>query len=204
LSTAKAVERTVLKVKEEALDQLTSELSRSLEEAVKIITESAQATSQTLRESSEQHAKKIEAARRQIVGAAELKARHLVLSEIEKAISEVFTEALNQLAQEHSEENRGAVLRKLIAEAIDITAGDSFVVEACERDLALLRRLASQISSMKKVRLEVGKEAIRCVGGVRLTSSDGSVSYDNTYEARLARAKPMLRKRLSDLFWARD
>lgn len=196
-----AVEHTVSTVKQESLAQFSADLRISLEEAVKIITDSAKAVSQSLHESSQQHAKKMEAVRRQILGAAELKSRNLILSEIERAIKEVFDEALNQLAREPSDENRDVVLEKLIAESIDITGGDSFIIEASEKDLPRLGKIASRLSREKKVRLQVAKDSISCAGGVRITSSDGSVSYDNTYEARLVRAKPLLRKQLSEMFW---
>jgi vacuolar-type H+-ATPase subunit E/Vma4 len=202
--SAKAVEHTVSTVKQETLAQLSADLKSSFEEAVRTINDSAKTVSQSLHESSQQHAKKMDAVRRQILGAAGLKSRNLVLSEIEKAIGEVFDEALSQLAREQSGEKRRAVLEKLISESIDITGGDSFVIKASGKDHALLSGIANRISKVKKVRLQVAKESISSIGGVTITSSDGYVSYDNTYEARLARAKPMLRKQLSEMFWRKE
>jgi V/A-type H+-transporting ATPase subunit E len=56
-----------------------------------------------------------------------------------------------------------------------------------------LRRLGGSLS---KPVLE--EKSIDTIGGVVITSLDGSVRFDNTFEARLERMRPSLRMEVSE------
>jgi V/A-type H+/Na+-transporting ATPase subunit E len=48
-------------------------------------------------------------------------------------------------------------------------------------------------------KLTLDDEGVRTIGGVVLTTPDGTVKFDNTFEARLERLRPMLRREVAGL-----
>jgi len=76
------------------------------------------------------------------------------------------------------------------------------VVTANSRDQQLLQLIVGQISHDQNISLVRSDSRINTVGGVVVSSADGFVTFDNTYEARLDRIKPELRKQIAQFFSA--
>jgi V/A-type H+-transporting ATPase subunit E len=53
-----------------------------------------------------------------------------------------------------------------------------------------------------QVKLAFDDEPVDTIGGVVLTAADGSIKFDNTFEARLERMRPNLRKEVAGLLTA--
>jgi V/A-type H+-transporting ATPase subunit E len=135
-----------------------------------------------------------ESLRRQIVGAAELEARNAQLRTLEKAVVEVFDAAANELGK-GSGARHEASLTRLVKEGLEVIgpaariyyrSGDRRAVSAA------LRRLGGSQSN-----LVLEEKDIDTTGGVVVTSMDGSVRFDNTFEARLERMRSTLRMEVS-------
>ena len=47
---------------------------------------------------------------------------------------------------------------------------------------------------------ELSSETIDCLGGIKVRSKDGSMTFDNTIDARLERLKPLIRKEIASKF----
>ncbi len=47
---------------------------------------------------------------------------------------------------------------------------------------------------------ELSQETIECLGGVKVKSKDGSMTFDNTVDARIERLKPLIRKEIATQF----
>jgi len=134
--------------------------------------------------------KQAESVKRQIVGAAELEARNAQLKSLEKAVNEAFDHATTEVS-----ELSGALyekaMAKLIHDGLDII-GPGAKVQCASKDR---RVVASAIKNLEgKAKVTLDEEPIETIGGVVLTTPDGSVRFDNTFEARLERMKPTLRK----------
>ena len=58
------------------------------------------------------------------------------------------------------------------------------------------KHVSSAVRKLNKgpVKLTLDEKAVESIGGVMLETSNGSVKFDNTYEARLERMRPTLRK----------
>jgi V/A-type H+-transporting ATPase subunit E len=40
---------------------------------------------------------------------------------------------------------------------------------------------------------------LNSIGGIRLTSADGSMTFDNTLDSRIERLKPLIRKNIAQM-----
>jgi len=133
--------------------------------------------------------------KRQTVGSAELESRNLQLREIEASVNEVFETAIARLAKADSD--REKAVTRLITEGQD-AIGTRARVFCNSRDRRLVSSVIEKLNRGSS-RLTLDKRSIDSVGGVVLSSADGTVRFDNTFEARLERLRPLLRKEVADL-----
>ena len=47
---------------------------------------------------------------------------------------------------------------------------------------------------------ELSSETIDCLGGVKVKSKDGTMTFDNTLDAKIERLKPLIRKDIATQF----
>ena len=132
--------------------------------------------------------------RRQLIGAAELEARNAQLKTLEKAVGEVFEAAVKELSDlPASRYTKSLVI--LLGEGVEVL-GQNVRVYCNAKD----RKAVSSAIGMLPGRqsgAHLDENSIDTIGGVIMTSPDGSVRFDNTFEARLERMKPTLRMEVS-------
>jgi len=131
-----------------------------------------------------------ESQKRQIIGAAELGARNFQLRALERAVNEVFQASVERLGDARSA-RREIALEKLIEEGVGVI-GTEAVVSCNAKDRATVSDLLKKMRPSTK--LTMAEQPVETIGGVILSSRDGSVRFDNTFEARLERMRPDLRK----------
>ncbi len=140
--------------------------------------------------------KQAESLKRQITGAAELEARNAQLRTLEGAVVEVFEAAVKEL-QEGSGSRYEKSLALLLREGLEVI-GPKARVYCRSKDRravsAAMRKLGGNSS-----KLVLEEKGIDTIGGVVMSSMDGSVRFDNTFEARLERMKPTLRMEVSSV-----
>jgi V/A-type H+-transporting ATPase subunit E len=140
--------------------------------------------------------KQAESAKRQIIGAAELEARNAQLKSLEKAVNEVFDLAVKEVS-EASGASYEKALARLISEGVDVI-GPKAKVMSSSKDKKAVSSAVRKLSS-GNVKLQFDDEPVETIGGVVLTTAGGSVKFDNTFEARLERMRPTLRKEVAGL-----
>ena len=138
-------------------------------------------------------AKQAESAKRQIIGTAELEARNSQLKSLERAVNEAFEKATNEISASSGAEYDKAVGR-LIQEGLDVI-GPLAVIRCASKDKKAVAAAIKRLSGKEKVSLD--EEPVETIGGVVMSTPDGSVRFDNTFEARLERMKPTLRKEVA-------
>ena len=69
------------------------------------------------------------------------------------------------------------------------------IVYTNSKDKEVVQSAMSNISGA-----EMSDELIDCMGGVKVTSKDGSMSFDNTIDARIELLKPLIRKDIAAQF----
>jgi len=170
----------------EVLADLEAARSETLAKVDALRKETAEAVSKIL-ETSERQA---ESVKRQIIGAAELDARNAQLRSLERAVNEAFDLAAKEISTVSGASQEKA-LASLIQEGIDVIGPHARVLCASKDKKAVssaIRKLGS------KAKLSLDDREIDAMGGVILTTPDGTVRFDNTFEARLERMRPTLRK----------
>jgi V/A-type H+-transporting ATPase subunit E len=191
---SKATADTLEKVSGEFETEILAELQEGREAALSTVESSRREAQVAVTKILEASVKQGESLRRQIIGAAELEARNAQLKTLEKAVVEVFDAAAKELG-DGSGARYEASLTQLVKEGLEVI-GPRARICCSSKDKravsAVLRRLGG---SQSKLALE--EKGIDTIGGVVMTSMDGSVRFDNTFEARLERMRPTLRMEVS-------
>jgi V/A-type H+/Na+-transporting ATPase subunit E len=193
-----SLERTIDKVLSQKESALISEIDSALQKSLKNL-ESSKSSLQTeydnIIESSKKQAENL---KRQIIGSSTLNARNKELVIIESAIDEIFNKAREKLAESNSQKN----YEKLLASMIEDTAaklGSDVVIQCNKTDLKLVKKISSEESTNKKVKITVSDEVIDVIGGIRATSVDGTMTLDNTLDSSIEGLKPLIRKDIVQL-----
>lgn len=182
---------TLQKVANEFEGEVLTELQEGRDQSLAVIQKSEAETAETVSKILETSTKQAEALRRQIVGAAELEARNSQLKVMEEAVEEVFSAAVSQISKLEGKRHETA-LKQLLEEAIDVI-GPNALVSTNSEDAKEVFSIAKGIKG-ERGRLTPGDKRLETIGGVVLTTPDKSIRFDNTFEARLERLRPTLRK----------
>jgi V/A-type H+-transporting ATPase subunit E len=190
---SKAASDTLEKVSGEFATEVLADLETGRKETNAMVESVRKETEEAVAKILETGMKQADSVRRQIVGAAELEARNAQLKSLEKAVNAAFETASKEIA-DLSGARRDDAIRRLIQEGLDVI-GAKAEVGCASKDK---RAVASAIKKLgPRVKAAQGDEAVETMGGVVLTTPDGSVRFDNTFEARLERMKPTLRKEVA-------
>jgi V/A-type H+-transporting ATPase subunit E len=193
-----SLERTIDKVLSQKESALISEIDSALQKSLKNL-ESSKSSLQTEYDNIIKSSKKqAENLKRQIIGSSTLNARNKELVIIESAIDEIFNKAREKLAESNSQKN----YEKLLASMIEDTAaklGSDVVIQCNKTDLKLVKKISSEESTNKKVKITVSDEVIDVIGGIRATSVDGTMTLDNTLDSSIEGLKPLIRKDIVQL-----
>jgi V/A-type H+-transporting ATPase subunit E len=188
-----SLERTIDKVLSQKESALISEIDSALQKSLKNL-ESSKSSLQTEYDSIIESSKKqAENLKRQIIGSSTLNARNKELLIIESAIDEIFNKARQKLAESNSQKN----YEKLLTRMIEDTAarlGSELIIQCNKTDLKLAKKLSSEISTEKKMKITVSDEVIDIIGGIKATSVDGTMTFDNTLDSSIESLKPLIRK----------
>jgi len=142
-----------------------------------------------------------ERAYQQRVQAAELGLR----SELDRVRWELVNSVLSSLparltALAKDEARYLPLLLAWLREGAQVIERDHLVVQVNARDLTLLKHdwhNHAQEAAPKK-NLELCEETLDCIGGVLVTSSDGDIRYDNTFEGRMEKFSEALQGAIAD------
>jgi len=193
-----SLERTIDKVLSQKESALISEIDSALQNSLKNL-ESSKSTLQVeydaIIESSKKQAENL---KRQIIGSSTLNARNKELIIIESAIDEIFTKAKEKLAQSNNEKNYEKLLTRLIQDSVSKLGSDT-VIQCNKADQKLVRKVSSQESTGKNMKISVSDDFIDIIGGIKATSADGTMTLDNTLDSNIESLKPLIRKDIVQL-----
>ncbi|MGD0477705.1 MAG: V-type ATP synthase subunit E [Nitrososphaerales archaeon] len=189
-----AMAGTLEKVSGEFESELLGELQKGKRQALSAVESSRREASVAVTKILDASVKQAESLRRQIIGAAELEARNTQLKTLEKAVVEVFDAAVKEL-EKVSGARYDRSLTQLVKEGLEVIGPRARIYcrpKDREAVSAVLHKLGG---SQSKLVLE--EKSADTDGGVVVTSMDGSVRFDNTFEARLERMRSVLRMEVS-------
>jgi len=193
-----SLERTIDKVLSQKESELISDIDSALQNSLKNL-ESSKSTLQVeydaIIESSKKQAENL---KRQIIGSNTLNARNKELVIIESAIDEIFTKAKEKLAQSNNEKNYEKLLTRMIQDSVSKLGSDT-VIQCNKADQKLVRKVSSQESTGKNMKISVSDDFIDIIGGIKATSADGTMTLDNTLDSNIESLKPLIRKDIVQL-----
>ena len=132
---------------------------------------------------------------KQIVGSSDLEARNKALLLVEESITKVFENSIEQIQNSPRNTNFSSLITSLIDEAITALGTSEIIIYTNSKDKEVVQSVVSNIADA-----ELSSEQIDCIGGIKATSKDGSMTYDNTIDARFERLKPLIRKNIAAEF----
>jgi len=193
-----SLERTIDKVLSQKESALITEIDSALKNSLKNLESSKsnlQAEYDNIIEASNKQAENL---KRQIIGSSTLSARNKELVIIESAIDEIFNKAKEKLAKSNNEKNYEKLLNNLIADSAG-KLGSEIIIQCNKTDLKLVKKIASDISTDKKMKITVSDEVLDIIGGIKATSLDRTMTLDNTLDSSIESLKPLIRKEIVQL-----
>ena len=191
LSLEKTIDQVLEKNRSQLLESLKSSLSESQEKLSVSLTNLENEYAKIISEG-QKEAEKIE---KQIIGSSDLKVRNKALLQVEESTSKVFEQAKDQIQDTKRDSEYSNLISSLITEAIEALDTSEIIVYTNSKDKDIVKSAISKISGA-----ELSSEDIDCMGGVKVTSKDGSMTFENTIDARFERMKPLIRKNIAAKF----
>ena len=191
LSLEKTVDQVLEKNRSQILESLKASFSESQEKVSESLSELEKEYDKIISEGHKE-AEKIE---KQIVGSSDLEVRNKALLLVEEHTSKVFEKAKDEIQNTKRDSNYSNLISSLITEATEALGTSEITVYTNSKDKEIVQSAISKISGA-----ELSSEAIDCMGGIKITSKDGSMAFDNTIDARFERMKPLIRKNIAAKF----
>ena len=149
----------------------------------------------------------LNAARDRIVGNAQLEGRKNLLLARQAILTGVFDEVLERLRgiskRDDADFDKGETLIALIKEGAASVGGEEFIVSGNEADLKYLKKNLGNVNkalkqSIGKSKASLDSEPLDIGGGVVVRNSDGTKTYHNTFEGRLAGVKARIESEIAE------
>ncbi len=139
----------------------------------------------------------------EVMAKGRIEVKKVALQRREEVMNEVFREAEEKLRKyAASNKYRGDLVRLAIGSCKKLGTGQ-VLISANERDLRVLRRARARIA--RALLVEVAGvsfgEPIQAIGGVRVTSADGRIEIDDTFDCRLRRELDVMRVKVARLLF---
>jgi len=132
---------------------------------------------------------------KQITGSSDIEARNKQLMLLEEAVDKVFSTALDQISNADRTGDYSNFIKTLIDNAIQVLGTSEISIMTNTKDKDVVQSTLSQFSGA-----ELSSETISCLGGIKVKSKDGTMTFDNTIDARIERLKPLIRKEIAAKF----
>lgn len=187
--------RTVDKILDQTESDILKKLESSITDANSTLDDSVASLEQDYDRIVSDGNKEAEKVEKQIVGSADLEARNKQLLLVEESVDKVFQKAIEKIQNTEINADHSKFLGTLLDESAKILGSTDFTVYTNARDQSAVQSLLSDYSGAT-----LASENINCMGGIKAVSKDGSMTFDNTIDARLDRMKPLIRKEIATKF----
>lgn len=195
LASKAALEQTIDKVLQKTESEILTGLKESLEEAKRKLDDSQPKLEQEydgIIADGKKEADKIE---KQLTGTSDLEARNKQLRLIEDSVDKVFDKAIEKIGNTDRNNDYSKLISVLLDDAIKILGTSDVTVYTNDKDYDVVKSAISNHSGA-----ELASEKIDCLGGIKIKSKDGTMTFDNTLDARIQRMKPLIRKEIATKF----
>ena len=195
MSSNSGLESTIDQVLERNSSEFSQSLKNSLTDAQKILSDSLPMLEEEYEKIISDGKKEADKIEKQIVGSADLQARNKSLIIVQESADKVLEKAKEKISNMDRNSEYSTLITKLLTEATSALNTSDIIVFTNSKDKDVVQSAVSNISGA-----ELSNDAIDCMGGVKVTSKDGSMSFDNTIDARIELLKPLIRKEIAAQF----
>ena len=195
MSSNSALESTIDQVLDRNSSEFSQSLKNSLEEAQKTLSDSLPMLEEEYEKIMSDGKKEADKIAKQIVGSADLATRNKALLLVQESADKVLEKAKEKIQNMERNSEYSNLINKLLTEATEALNTSEVIVFTNSKDKEVVQSAASKIPGA-----EMSNDAIDCMGGVKVTSKDGSMSFDNTIDARIELLKPLIRKDIAAKF----
>lgn len=200
MSSSSSLERTINKVISQAEADFITQIDSSFQESLKNIAASRTKLEAEYNRILEGARKQGDNLKRQIVGSSRLSARNRQLVLIESAVNDTFEKAKTILASSNKENSYRLLMRKILKDSVMMIDSDQVIVECNKNDIDLVKEtISDSFNDNNKMKIKISDHPLNAIGGIRLTSADGSMTFDNTLDSRIERLKPLIRKNIAQM-----
>jgi V/A-type H+-transporting ATPase subunit E len=200
MSSSSSLERTINKVISQAEADFITQIDSSFQESLKNLAASRTKLEAEYNRILEGARKQGDNLKRQIVGSSRLSARNRQLVLIESAVNDTFEKAKTILASSNKEKSYRLLMRKILKDSVMMIDSDQVIVECNKNDIDLVKEaISDSFNDNNKMKIKISDHPLNAIGGIRLTSADGSMTFDNTLDSRIERLKPLIRKNIAQM-----
>ncbi|HMK94008.1 MAG TPA: V-type ATP synthase subunit E family protein [Candidatus Limnocylindrales bacterium] len=148
---------------------------------------------------------KAEGEQRKIASVTEVEMRNQLLQSKEKLVDTVFDQALVRIKDFVTTEEYHRYLLRLIKEAAKRLGQKKIVLEVNAKDKAWLTQDAlDRLSKKLNCELTLLDQTGDYIGGFKIQTADGKVTYDSTLDNRLTELKPVLRVEVAKILFGKE
>jgi len=195
LTSSPALEKTVDKILNQSENELLFSLKQSLDDSKNTLSNSLSTLEQEYDRILADGKKEADKLQKQITGSAALEARNKQLLLVEDSVEKVFTKAIEKLNDLVRNEDYTKLVTQLLDETVKGLGTSNVIVECNSKDKSVVQSILSKFPGAT-----LSSNTVNCLGGVIVKSKDGSMSFDNTIDARIERLKPLIRKDIAIRF----
>ena len=195
MTSNSGLESTIDQVLERNSSEFSQSLKNSLTDAQKTLSDSLPMLEEEYEKIISDGKKEADKIEKQIVGSADLEARNKSLLIVQESADKVLEKAKEKISNMDRNSEYSTLITKLLTEATSALDTSDVIVFTNSKDRDVVQSAVSNISGA-----ELSNDLIDCMGGVKVTSKDGSMSFDNTIDARIELLKPLIRKDIAAQF----
>ena len=189
------LEKTIDKILNQTEVDNLSSLKNSLEESLGTLTKSQSSLEQEYDRILDEGKKEAEKIEKQIIGSSDLESRNKQIMLVEESVQKVFDKAIKKISSTNRDDNYSKLMESLLTESTNALGTTDVIVYTNSKDKEVVQSILSKFSGA-----ELSNDKIDCLGGVEVKSKDGTMTFNNTIDARVDRMKPLIRKDIATKF----
>lgn len=189
------LENTIDKILNQTQDENLSSLKNSFKESLEILSKSQTFLEQEYDRIIDEGKKEAQKIEKQIIGGSDIESRNKQILLVEDSIQKVFEKAIEKIKSTNHDDSYSKLMEFLLEESTNALGTTDVIVYTNSKDKEIVKSLLSKFSGA-----ELSNETINCLGGVEIKSKDGTMTFNNTIDARVDRMKPLIRKDIAKKF----
>ncbi|WP_366523022.1 V-type ATP synthase subunit E [Nitrosopumilus sp.] len=190
-----SLEQTIDKILSQTEKEIESNISSALSDSQKTLNDALPNLEREYDKIIADGKKEADKIEKQITGGADIEARNKQLLALEESVDKVFKSALDQIVNADRSDDYANLIKSLLEESTKILGTSEIIVFTNSKDKDIVQSSLSGFPGS-----ELSSETIECLGGVKIKSKDGAMTFDNTLDARIERLKPLIRKDIAAKF----